>query len=344
MDRTIRVRSSRLDRTAAELEALGREKESELEAAGAIHGPLFRGICIAPALEEGRLGYFSPSDQSIVISEDAVTSCSGETVRNIFLHELAHAMDWNISRSISGHSVLFRQYCRMLGMDPGFEKSRIRTGISADRSRKEKIRKLLALSSSPFENEAAEAIRKAKMLMAEAGLEDAEEADNRICMVPLYEGRRFPFSIRQLLSFISSSTGVYVVVSWNGESKQAIAYGSLEETEAAIYLYDYLVSATEREIRKLRAGGEKVSKDSFLRGVISELSGKTAETSSDNALVAIRDENMRLTHEIVFPDTRISHRTLRSRGGDAASFSRGRGFGGKLDIPSGIGRKKIGAE
>ena len=344
MDRTIRVRSSRLDRAAAELEALGREKESKLKAEGIINGPLFRGICIAPALEEGKLGYFSPSDLSIVISEDAVISCSGDTVRNIFLHELAHAVDWSISGAISGHSVLFRQYCRMLGTDPGFEKSRIRTGISADRSRKEKIRKLLALSSSPFENEAAEAIRKAKMLMAEAGMEAAEEDDKRICMVPLYEARRFPFSIRQLLSYISSSTGVYIVVSRNGDSKQAIAYGSLEETEAAIYLYDYLISATEREVRKLRAGGEKVSKDSFLRGVLSELSEKTAETSSDNALVAIRNENMHLAHEIVFPDTRISHRTLRSHGGDASSFSRGRGFGEKLDIPSGISRKKIGAE
>ena len=344
MDRTIRVRSSRLDRTAAELEVLGREKESKLEAAGIIHGLLFRGICIAPALEEGKLGYFSPSDQSIVISEETVTNCSVDTVRNIFLHELAHAMDWNISGAISGHSVLFRQYCRMLGADPGFEKSRVRTGISTGRSRKDRIRKLLALSSSPFENEAAEAIRKAKQLMAEAGIEAVDDDDKRICMVPLYEARRFPFSVRQLLSYISSSTGVYIVVSWNGESKQAIAYGSLEETEASIYLYDYLISATEREIRKLRARGEKVSKDSFLRGVISELSGKTAEAASDNALVAIRDENMHLAHEIVFPGTRISHRTLRSHGGDAASFSRGRGFGGKLDIPSRIERKKIGAE
>ena len=180
--------------------------------------------------------------------------------------------------------------------------------------------------------------------MARDGISLDERPDRKIYMVPMYQAKRFPFFIRMLLSYISDTTGFYIVISQDERAKTAVAYGSLEETEASIYLYDYLISATEREVRKLRAGGEKVSKDSFLRGVLSELSEKTAETSSDNALVAIRNENMHLAHEIVFPDTRISHRTLRSHGGDASSFSRGRGFGKKLDIPSGISRKKIGAE
>ena len=90
MDRTIRVRSLITDRAEAELSALGRRKEEELEEAGIISSPLFHGICIAPSPEEGRLGYFSASSRLIVIDEAVIEECSQETVRNIFLHELAH--------------------------------------------------------------------------------------------------------------------------------------------------------------------------------------------------------------------------------------------------------------
>ena len=87
------------------------------------------------------------------------------------LHELAHALDYALHGFLSGHSPSFRECCRMLGLDPGFEKSRVRLSAAERNGRKDRIRKLLALSSSPFENEASEAIRKAKALMAKEGID-----------------------------------------------------------------------------------------------------------------------------------------------------------------------------
>ena len=340
MDRTIRVRSSRLDRAAAELEALGREKESKLKAEGIINGPLFRGICIAPALEEGKLGYFSPSDLSIVISEDAVISCSGDTVRNIFLHELAHAVDWSISGAISGHSVLFRQYCRMLGTDPGFEKSRVRTGISADRSRKEKIRKLLALSSSPFENEAAEAIRKAQKLM----LEGSTEAEERVIYTSeLYEAKRLPFWTRELAWYASSSSGVYSIIVPRDDSRVITIHGSVEEIELAIYIFDYIISASDQEIRRMRREGRAVSRGSFICGAVDTLSEKTRGQTEEGALIAIGRENEELAKALIYSKSKV--RTSYSRTSiNRNSYDLGHDFGNRIDISRSRRIKLIGTE
>ena len=341
MERTITVRSCIIDGISRKLTALGREKEEDIRRMGIASTPLFRGICIAPALEDGRLGYFSTADMSIIISESVAEECSEETVQNIFLHELAHALDYSINGRLSGHSAGFRECCRILGVDPGFEKSRVRTGLEERKEKKDRIRKLLALSSSPFENESAEAIRKAKMLMAKDGITLTDDKEERIYMVPLYTAKRYPFSIRQLLSYISNTTGVYIVISEGREGKTAFAYGTLEETEASIYLYDYLIGAAECEIKRIRAENGKVSKDSFLRGAIAVLSERTADEGIDNALIAIQSENMRLTKKIVFPETRIRLTTMRSHGGDAESYSKGRGFGSRLTVPSGIERRRI---
>ena len=89
MDRTIRVRSTLTDRKEEELERLGREKEAELRAGGVTATHLFTSVCIAPDLEKGRLGYFSPHGRLIVISENLAWGDDGSALRGVFLHELA---------------------------------------------------------------------------------------------------------------------------------------------------------------------------------------------------------------------------------------------------------------
>lgn len=341
MERIITVRSSETDITEKKLISIGRHKEKELTDKGIINSPIFNGVCIAPSLEEGKLGYFAPSGLLIAISEDVIENCDETTIRNIFLHELSHALDYNLHGALSGHSPKFRECCRIIGVEPGFEKSRIRSRMERNNEAKNRIRKLMALSSSPFENEAAEAIKKAKILMARNGISLESKKNERIYMVPLFQAKRFPFSIRQLLSYISDITGVYIVISQGPDKKTAIAYGSLEETELSIYLYDYLISSIEHEIRKRRKDGEKISKDSFLSGAIAQLSKKTADVISDNAIIAIKDENKRLTKKIIYPDVKLKRTITKSHGGDVSSYTKGLGFGSKLAVPTSIGKREL---
>ena len=199
----------------------------------------------------------------------------------------------------------------------------------------------LGISTSGNSKNVYQAMKKAKDLMARDGITLEKTENERIYMVPLYEGKRFPFSVRMLLSYISGLTGVYVVISQDGEKKTAIAYGSVEETETSIYLYDYLMSGAEKEIARLRNQGEHISKDSFLRGAISELTRKTEDTNSDNAIIAIRTENMKKTKRIVYPTVRLSRKMTRAHGGDASSYSKGVGFGSKLSVKAAIDRREL---
>ena len=177
--------------------------------------------------------------------------------------------------------------------------------------------------------------------MAKEGIDLEEDSEERICMVPLHEGRRFPFSIRMLLSYISETTGVYIVTSSCNGLKTAMAYGSLDEVEASIYLYDYLVSSSRREIAKLRGDGERIFSDSFLQGVIASLRERTADAGMDSALMVIRDGNMRKAKSIVFRDAKLRTTRTRSRGGDASSYGRGRSFGSSLDIGESRRRREL---
>ena len=126
MERIITARSLRLDKAESELTELGRSWERSLISKGIIYAPLFSALIISPSPEGGRLGYFEAPSRLIVISEAVLDSASASDARSIMLHELAHALDYALHGFLSGHSPSFRECCRMLGLDPGFEKSRVR--------------------------------------------------------------------------------------------------------------------------------------------------------------------------------------------------------------------------
>ena len=206
MERIITVRSTRLDNAEKKLEALGREKEEELKGKGVIkvYDSLFSRILIAPSLTDRKLGYFSPTDKLIVISEEILNSASWHDTENIFIHELGHALAFRLYKDLD-HSASFRDCCSLLGLEKGFEKSKVKLAAKETEKEKDRIRKLLALSSSPFENEAAEAIKKAKSLMARGSISLDEDREERIYMVPLYQAGRFPYYARVLMNYISES-------------------------------------------------------------------------------------------------------------------------------------------
>lgn len=343
MDRIIRVRSTKLDKEEESLKAIGRQKEAELRENGILlsRETLFKELIIAPLAEKGKLGYFDSRQKTIVISEELVSSASWDDTVNVLIHEMGHALDY-LQHGNLEHSESFRKCCALLGIAPGFEKSKVRISLKQNDKEKDRVRKLLALSSSPFENEAAEAIKKAKELMAGKDIKIDDEDDEKIYMVSLFEAERFPSYVKALINYISESTGIYPVLEHRDATmKAAVIYGTLEEVEASIYLWDYLVSSSEMEIAKLRCKGMSITKDSFIRGAIAALKSKTEDSASDHAIMLLRNENKERALKIVFKDIKLRARKYYSRGGDARSFSMGQGFGSKLSVPERIGRKRI---
>ena len=227
----------------------------------------------------------------------------------------------------------------MLGALPEFSRSHVRLSIDKQNSRREKIKKLMALSSSPFENEAAEAIKKAQKLMIEGNI-PPEVDDKRIYTADLYEAKRLPFWTRELAWYASSSSGVYNVIIPGNESRIITVHGSVEEIELALYIFDYVVSAADREIKAMRAKGKSISKGSFICGAVDVLSEKTKGTAEEKALMVISKDNEKLAKELIYNTVKI-RRTYAHTSINTSSYNLGHDFGSRLDIKRGIRIKQI---
>ncbi len=334
MDRTIRASSSMIDKQIGKLWDLYKDKTAELH----IQAQIVSVILAVPNLPGNILAMFRQEDKAIAIIEDILLGSPEKDMENIFLHELAHALDWYLYKA-SGHGQTFRECCRMLGALPEFSRSHVRLSIDKQNSRREKIKKLMALSSSPFENEAAEAIKKAQKLMIEGNI-PPEVDDKRIYTADLYEAKRLPFWTRELAWYASSSSGVYNVIITGNESRIITVHGSVEEIELALYIFDYVVSAASREIKAMRAKGKSISKGSFICGAVDVLSEKTKGTAEEKALMLISKDNEKLAKELIYNAVKI-RRTYAHTSINTSSYNLGHDFGSRLDIKKGIRIKQI---
>ena len=344
MDQTIKVTGDRENEARKRLKEEERKLKATVRAKWGITTDLYRSIFFVVFPNKDRLGEYREESHIILLSEKLLGE-DFSVLKNVFLHEAAHSIDVILNGKSSGHSPLFRSYSREIGVEEGFEKARITTRMEDQKRMKEKIEKLMALSSSPFENEAMAALSKARKLLLENSdlrEEKREEKEEKIYHVDLYKAGRVPYYVSRLGAFVGKATGCFVLKVLGGEGNLLRSYGKLEEVEASLYLFSHLMDALDDEIKAIRRSGRKVTRDSFVAGACPEMEAKlrSADTSSDNALVVVQNENrskaMRLCLE--------GHRLTSSRSSsyaDKASMDMGKAFGRRLDVGSTMGRKEI---
>lgn len=344
MDRTIKVIGERETAYRRKLQETEEAIKPLLRSRYGIYSPLFQALFFAPPVKKENLGRFETEGQLIILSEELL-QYPFETVRNIFLHECAHALDYALHGCCSGHTPLFRQYCKDLGLEEGFEKAKIKADLDSQKKRESKIQKLMALASSPFENEALEALSKAQQLIAQGAREQKQTTkEEKLYSVDLYESGRTPLYCVWLLSFTSSATGCFMVkCQGNTGTKVTRAYGSLEEVETALYLFDHLMASLESEVKRLKKEGHSITKDSFVMGAVPEMRKKleAMDGETNKALVLVQNDNARLAKKLVFTDVHL--RSTRSSGhiNSSESYRLGAQFGQKVDISAHPETKKL---
>lgn len=340
MDRNIKVIGEREERIRTLLHPIEKEtKEKAFKYYGIIK-PLYNGLFFAHMEKEEKLGAFVPSNEIIILSEELLYYPLS-IIKNIYLHECAHAIDYIFNPSMTGHSSYFRDICDKLGVEKGFEKAKIKEDITLKAKKREKLDKLMALTSSSFENEALVAMQKAQELIEKAKLEDDTTIDKeeKIYMVDLYEKKRIATYITYISAIVEDSTGTFNVKDHTGESVILKAHGSLEQCESALYLFDYLLSALDNEVVRLRKSGKKISKDSFMVGVYDAIRKKSEKSSATELVRSIKEENKHKAKKLVFKDSRLTSEASRFTL-DSGSFSSGSSFGRNLDL-SADKQKKI---
>lgn len=341
VNRNILVIGEKEEKIRIKLKPVEKKVRDRAFASYGITRPLYDGLFFVHMDKDEQLGAFIPSNWIIILSEKLL-DYPMSTIENIYIHECAHAVDYIINPAMSGHSKLFREICDKLGIEKGFEKAKIKSEITTKAKAREKLDKLMALTSSSFENEALVAMEKARELIKKANLEEEEsekEAEEKIYSVILDEKSRIPSYLVYISFIVSDSTGAYTIKNHNYGTTSLTAYGSLEQCESALYLFDYLVSALDEEIKRLRGKGNKISRDSFMMGAYYALKTKT-EDAPDMAIVkSIKAETEEKAVRIALKDRIITKKRGRVNV-DMKSFTSGSAFGSGLDI-KGEKQKKL---
>lgn len=339
MNRNIWVTSDKENAIRKDLALLESEKERTIQREYRVYSPLANGIFFAP-ISDDKLGAFYPDSKYIILNEELLDNSIPATIRNVFIHELAHGMDYLLNGQLSGHSTRFREYCSFLGIEEGFDKAKVRANITKERKIESRIEKLIALSSSPFENEALAALKKAQELMVESNKKYSGE--ERLYISELYESKRVPFYVTKLCSFVSMVSGVFIVKCKTEYASVLRAYGDFEQVEFSLYLFDYLSNAVDKEASNLRRGGKRITKDSFVMGAIPEMERKLSLSAKEasTALLIIQDKNKQKAKRLVFGK---GLRTIcyNPRSISKESYDLGGDFARTLDIPAGIKQRKL---
>lgn len=262
-------------------------------------------------------------------------------VREVLGHEVAHYIDWNINGSTS-HGEEFKRICAILGItnDEAVFKDSL-MAVRDNSSIMEKIKKLLALSESPNMNEAQSALLKARQLMREYNLEDAERKDTqKIYRLGLHDYKSYTAELMTITYIIKQVSNVYVVLNGGYPLNTISAHGTKTEVEIAEYLFSYLKRELDYQYKQMRKNGDFYGrgKTSFYNGVLSEMQKRFSkqEENSNWGLVEYNKENEKLARNLVYSDVRLKSKVSHTRVSNSKAYNSGKETGKNLRIHNGL--------
>jgi len=304
-------------------------KLDELRDKGIIGYVYWPKILFSNISETGLLGYYDRKQNLIVLS----TFLLGyeNSIKNVFLHELAHFVDHTLNQT-SRHDKTFSDICRLLDVDESYLGAKARISIEETEKKKSKIQKLLNLSTSDFEKEAESAILKAQALMEKWDIKIDENKEELYGVQVLNENKSQRWASHLGYS-VCMITGCFSVFQGNGK---LFFYGTEEQVEAALYIFDSLVQTIENRceiIVKALKGVNPNARISRLRikdGISVGFQEKVKE--QNNTQLMIRFNSNCETYKRIY-DSNIVYKKQNRFGGDG--FTMGKFAGKKMNIPCG---------
>ena len=289
-------------------------------------------IIFAPTDKDGRLGYYDGEQNAIVLSEDFLYAEEKSEEEATFLHELAHAIDYK-KRGCSRHDEYFRALCLSIGVPSGFEKAKVRTNHEKREKARNKVAKLIRLSSSPFENESTEALKMAQRLMAEYGIKEEKDAEVKLYSAEIDSKTRFYFHEKIFVSIITRLSGVLILREKRDTQASLNAYGTIEQVEFAYETYLFLHKALKDAYKREKDGS--IDYFSYAAGLSSKLYErieKEGDGEVSKALSMINEDNRRKFKEI-FTSSRISGRRTKTSFQSMSAYERGSIASRSISIP-----------
>ncbi len=283
--------------------------------------------------ESEELGHYDMSQNLIVLSIELLGKDATEIRNNVYLHELAHWVDVMINKG-SAHDSTFKEICADLGVEPDYSRATVKDFFEKKAKMRSKVEKLIALSSSDFEGEADSAIAKAQALMEKYNIKYTEsDSEDEIFGVDVYTAGRMDVWRVLLTGVIADITGAFHLTNHNSKGKTLSFFGSAEQVESALYLWEQLTYNVELEYKKIRKTVTGTVRPAEIHnGIVLGLKRKVA-SSSCKSLIPSQRKNENIYCRIT--GIKISHTSIKS--GQSAQFRAGLSSGAAMAVPSGKG-------
>ena len=283
---------------------------------------------------DNRLGYFSEGQNLIVLNALLTADNLEEERKSVFLHELAHWMVYNkFGSGTPDHGYAFHKACETLGVPEEFDGAvaKIQDWMTKKQKAISKVKKLIALSSSPFEAEADSAMTKAKEMTDQYSLQYLLEEDNRLFGLDLNTYKRIDSWKTSLARLVADLSGCYRIIVKTRYGSHISYYGSREQVESALYFQLYFEEALDGEYQKNRKSLHGITdKNHFLDGLVGSLYRKAFTTGKTTSIIQSQKKSGERYNEIYQGKITVTYSSARAGRG----YSLGSSVGGSMNIPS----------
>lgn len=312
------------------------------------------------SLNHHRVGSWHFAKREISISRKLALSYPWYAVREVLLHEMAHQMADEVFGAIgeTAHGPAFQTACKFLQADPkasgsypALHDSHEENAISDQQRLFDRVKKLMALSSSENPHEAAAAMAKANELIVKFNLPFLEgrlpSSFSTIFLgQPALRHFREDYRLAHLLQEFYFIEGLWVssyVLAKGKMGRVFEASGTETNLKIAAYVYDCVCNYIENKWRIFSAGKKmgRFRKSDFASGIITGFHEKLEKeryphhlNSNERALIIKGDPHLKA----FFAERHPSIRTFRNRGSamNAGIYNQGIETGRQLSLLKGV--------
>lgn len=335
-------------------EIVNGEMKFQMDRSRVLYKGVFYPLNIVVFEDNSRLGYFDSRTYELGLSKKLMYEAKDNVLKNVIRHELAHFIAFIVHGPQVMHGEEFKNICRSFGWDKDVEMAYANIVLENDKIEGdlktekllERLKKLLALTSSDNPHERELATLKANQLLLEHNLDMTRQThpeDEVVFVKRVLEATRKQtkhVAIYEILKtfFVSPvfnhGRGIFYLEVIGDKT-------SVELADYVAHFLDYELEVMWKEAKKNNPSFKTVAaRNSFFRGVskgyVEKIEGQKKKSAQSFELALIEKN---LAHQLKTVYSRIGHSSMSAgshhQGANAAGIESGR----NLSIKPGVSNK-----
>ncbi|MBY0413866.1 MAG: SprT-like domain-containing protein [Bdellovibrionales bacterium] len=333
------------------------EMNMQMDRSRIFYNGIFYPLNIVVFEDNSRLGYFDSRTYELGLSKKLMYQAKADVLKNIIRHELAHFVAYILHGNHVMHGEEFKNICRRYGWDREVELAYGNVALENDKIEGdlktekllERLKKLLALTSSDNPHERELATLKANQLLLEHNLDLTRQAgqdDETVYVKRVLEATR-----KQTKHVVIYEILKTFFVSPVFNHGRGVFYLEVIGDKTSVELAEYVAHFLNLELDNMWKEAKKknptfkniAAKNSFLRGVskgyVEKIEGQKKKSAQSFELALI-EKNLATQLKVVY--SRLGHSSMSSgtqhHGANAAGIESGKNLSIKPGISKNTGK------